>query len=70
MVVKLEDEDVAAALRRFAHEQGIALLILGATRRSWIRRLIGGSVVDSLVNDPRGLDVLIVDSDRDEEKPA
>jgi hypothetical protein len=26
--------------------------------------------VDSLVNDPRGLDVLIVDSDRDEEKPA
>ena len=70
MVVKLEDEDVAAALRRFAHEQGVALLILGTTRRSWWHRLVRRSVVDSLVNDPGGLDVLIVDSDREEEKLA
>ncbi len=66
MVVKLEDPDVPAALKRFAREQGIALLILGASRRTWWQRVRRGSVVDAMINDPGGLDLLIVDSDREE----
>jgi two-component system sensor histidine kinase KdpD len=64
MVVKLEDADVAAALRKFAREQGVALLILGSSRRSWWERFLRTSVVDAMVNDPGGLDVLIVESER------
>jgi len=66
MVVKLEDSDPARALRTFAREQGVALLILGATRRSRWHRLLHGSVADELIREPGGLDILIVDSEREE----
>ena len=66
MVVKLEDADAARALRAFAREQGVALVILGSTRRSRWHRLLHGSVVDELLHDPGGLDVLVVDSERED----
>ena len=69
-VVKLEEEDVARALRKFAREQGVSLLILGSTRRSWWHRLARPSVVDAMIADPAGLDVLIVDSEREEPEGA
>jgi len=65
-VVKLEDADVPSALRRFAREQGVSLLILGATRRPWWHRIARRSVVDAMIADPAGLDILIVESERDE----
>ena len=58
-IVKLEGNDVAAALCRFALERGVTLLLVGQSRRSIWRRLFSGSVVDQLVNNAYGLDVLV-----------
>jgi two-component system sensor histidine kinase KdpD len=62
-VVKLQAEDVAEALGRFAREKGVTLIIVGQSRRSWWQRLRHGSVLDRLVNNPFGLDVLVVSVD-------
>jgi two-component system sensor histidine kinase KdpD len=63
-VVKLQAADVAAALLRFAQEKGVTLIIVGQSRHSTWRRLTRGSVVDQLVRNPYGIDVLIVSVDR------
>jgi two-component system, OmpR family, sensor histidine kinase KdpD len=59
-VVTLDGEDVAATLRRFAREKGATLLVVGQSRRAWWERLRGASVVDRLVADGDGPDVLVV----------
>jgi two-component system, OmpR family, sensor histidine kinase KdpD len=59
-VVKLEGEDVAATLVRFAAERGVTLAIVGETRRSRWYRLRHGSIVDRLMSAHTGLDVLVV----------
>jgi len=59
-VVKLEGEDVAATLGRFARERGVTLAIVGETRRSRWYRLRRGSIVDRLMATRGGLDVLVV----------
>lgn len=62
-VVKLEGDDVAAAISRFARERRVSLLIVGKTTRSWWHRMLHGSVVDKLVQATDGLDVLVVSFD-------
>ncbi|MDB4888323.1 MAG: sensor protein [Gemmatimonadetes bacterium] len=62
-VVKLEGEDVAVALCRFAMKKGVTLLIVGQSRRSRLHHLTKGSVVERLVNNTDGLDVLVVSFD-------
>ena len=59
-VVKLEGEDVAATLVRFARERGVTLAIVGETRRSRWYRLRRGSIVERLMAARAGLDVLVV----------
>jgi len=59
-VVKLEGTDVAGAIRAFARERGVSLVIVGRSTRSWWHRLRRGSVVDDLVRNMDGLDVLVV----------
>ncbi|MFN8579456.1 MAG: histidine kinase [Gemmatimonadaceae bacterium] len=59
-VVKLQGEDVAAALRRFAAERGVTMAIVGESRRSRWYRLRNGSIVDRLLAARTGLDVLVV----------
>ena len=59
-VVKLEGNDVAATLVRFAAERGVTLAIVGETRRSRWYRLRNGSIVDRLLAGHTGLDVLVV----------
>jgi two-component system sensor histidine kinase KdpD len=59
-VVKLEGDDVAATLVRFASERGVTLVIVGETRRSRWYRLRHGSIVDRLMEAHTGLDVLVV----------
>jgi two-component system sensor histidine kinase KdpD len=59
-VVKLEGEDVAGTLGRFASERGVTLAIVGETRRSRWYRLRRGSIVDRLMATPARLDVLVV----------
>jgi two-component system sensor histidine kinase KdpD len=62
-VVKLEGDDVADALCRFAVKKGVTLLIVGQSKRPRLHRLLKGSVVDTLVNNAQGLDVLVVSFD-------
>src|ERR1700722_3568200 len=59
-VVKLTATDVADALTTFANDHGVALILVGRSRRSWFHRIFRGSVVSKLVNNPHGGDVLIV----------
>ena len=62
-VVKLEGDDVASALIRFASKKGVTLLIVGQSKRSRLHHLTRGSVVERLVNNAEGLDVLVVSFD-------
>jgi two-component system sensor histidine kinase KdpD len=59
-VVKLTGTNVPEALATFAREHGVALILVGRSKRSWLHRLLRGSVVSHLVNNPHGIDVLIV----------
>jgi two-component system sensor histidine kinase KdpD len=62
-VVKLEGEDVADALCAFAVKKGVTLLIIGQSKRSRWHHLFSGSVVERLVGNIEGLDVLVVSFD-------
>jgi two-component system sensor histidine kinase KdpD len=66
-VVKLEGDDVAATLLRFAKERGVTLAIVGETRRSRWHRLRRGSIVDRLMANRSGLDVLVVSAAEESE---
>jgi two-component system sensor histidine kinase KdpD len=59
-VVKLEGDDVALAILRFAAQKGVSLLIAGQSTRSRWHKIRHGSVVSRLVNNSSGLDVLVV----------
>jgi two-component system sensor histidine kinase KdpD len=59
-VVKLEGEDVGATLCRFAVEKGVSIIIIGQTSRSRWHRLRHRSVLETIVNNEDGLDVLVV----------
>jgi two-component system sensor histidine kinase KdpD len=59
-VVKLTGRDVAATLCRFAEEKGVSLMVVGQSTRSRWHRFRHGSVVESLVNNNGGIDVLVV----------
>ena len=62
-IVKLVDADVAGALSRFAMERGVTLVIVGQSSRSKWHRLRHGSVVDRIIANTHGLDVLVVSFD-------
>ena len=59
-VVKLEGDNVAEALSRFAAERGVTLAIVGETRRSRWYRLRRGSIVERLLGQSSQLDVMVV----------
>lgn len=59
-VVTLRGDDVADQICRFAAEKRVTLIVVGQSRRSWWERLRRGSVVDRLMNNAYGLDVLVV----------
>jgi K+-sensing histidine kinase KdpD len=39
---------------------GVTLVIVGQSRRSWLHRLRRGSVIDALLRNTQGLDILVV----------
>jgi Osmosensitive K+ channel histidine kinase len=59
-VVKLTGSDVAATICKFAVEKGVTLAIVGQSSRSGLSHLFRKSVVDQLMNNTVGLDVLVV----------
>jgi two-component system sensor histidine kinase KdpD len=59
-VVKLTGPDVATAIAKFAVEKGVTLAIVGQSSRSGMSHLFRKSVVQQLLNNTVGLDVLVV----------
>jgi two-component system sensor histidine kinase KdpD len=59
-VVKLQGDDVAGALCRFARERGVSLIVVGQSARSRWHRFWRGSIVDRLINNRDGIDVQII----------
>jgi two-component system sensor histidine kinase KdpD len=59
-VVKLAGSDVARAICKFAVEKGVTLAIVGQSSRSGLSHLFRKSVVEQLMNNRVGLDVLVV----------
>ena len=62
-VVKLEGDDVVETLYRFALKKGVTLVIVGQSKRPRLYYLRKGSVVEGLVNNNEGLDVLVLSFD-------
>jgi two-component system sensor histidine kinase KdpD len=61
-VVWLAGQDVAAELLRFAHEQGVTMVILGKSRRPRWTRLLRQSPIDALALIGTDIDVLEIDA--------
>ncbi len=59
-VVQVPGTDVADALLEFARARGVSLILAGQSRKAWWQRVAGGSVVDRLVRNAAGIDVLVV----------
>lgn len=59
-VVKLSGTEIAPAICRFAVEKGVTLAIIGQSKRSALSHLLRRSVVEQLINNSVGLDVLVV----------
>jgi two-component system sensor histidine kinase KdpD len=54
-------KDVAGTITAFANEYGIKVVIVGKSRQPWHRRLLGNSLVEKLLRESKGVDVMIVD---------
>lgn len=62
-VVTLPGEDIAETIIHFAAQKGVTMVIVGQTHRSRWRRWRKGAVVERLVDNAFGLDVLVVTPD-------
>jgi len=58
-VVRLESTDPAGALLDFARSHGVGHLVIGRSRASWWRQVMGQSVAMRLVREGSGFDILI-----------
>jgi two-component system sensor histidine kinase KdpD len=54
--------DVPSTILAFAREYDIRIIVMGKSRQPWLRRLLGGSIVDRLVRESPGIDILIADT--------
>jgi two-component system, OmpR family, sensor histidine kinase KdpD len=53
--------DVVSTILAFAREYDIRVIVMGKSHRPWHRRLLGGSILERLVRESAGVDVMIVD---------
>jgi two-component system sensor histidine kinase KdpD len=54
-------KDVVSTILAFAREYGIKVVVMGKSHRPWHSRLFGGSILERLVRELEGMDVLVVD---------
>jgi two-component system sensor histidine kinase KdpD len=54
-------QDVVSTVLAFAREYGIKVIVMGKSHRPWHRRLLGGSILERLVHEAAGVDLMIVD---------
>ena len=53
--------DVASTIAAFGREYGIKVVVMGKSNQPWHRRLLGGSILERLLQQSEGMDVMIVD---------
>jgi two-component system, OmpR family, sensor histidine kinase KdpD len=53
--------DVVSTILAFAREYGIRVIVMGKSRQPWYRRLRGGSILERLLREADGIDLVIVD---------
>ena len=53
--------DVVSTILAFAREYGIRVVVMGKSHRPWHRRLLGGSILERLLRESDGVDIMIVD---------
>ena len=61
--------DAAAALIAFARAENATQIILGASRRSWVRELTHGSVINRVIAGAGKIDVHVIASHQDDKAP-
>jgi two-component system, OmpR family, sensor histidine kinase KdpD len=54
-------KDIVSTITAFAREYEIKVVVMGKSHRPWHRRIFGGSILDRLLRESDGLDVVIVD---------
>jgi len=54
-------KDVPSTILAFAKEYDIRVVVMGRSQQSWRRRVLGGSILERLIRESDGLDVMIVD---------
>jgi two-component system sensor histidine kinase KdpD len=59
--MSFKGRDVASTIASFAREYGIKIIIMGRSQQPWHRRLFEGSILERLLRQTHGMDVLIVD---------
>ncbi len=53
-------KDVVSTITAFAREYDIKVVVMGKSHRPWYARVLGGSILDRLLRESDGLDVVIV----------
>jgi two-component system sensor histidine kinase KdpD len=53
--------DVSRTIAAFAREYGIKVVVMGKSRQPWYRRILGESILEQLLRQSDGIDVMIVD---------
>jgi two-component system sensor histidine kinase KdpD len=53
--------DVPSTILAFAREYDIRVIVIGKSRQSWWHRLWHGSLIERVIRDSKGIDILIVD---------
>jgi two-component system, OmpR family, sensor histidine kinase KdpD len=60
--LQFKGTDLVTAIDAFVKEYGVTHIVLGRSQRPWYRRWLSQSVVDRLLQNVRGVDVVVVDN--------
>lgn len=63
VAMTLQGSDVVGTITAFIKEYAITHVLLGRSHRAWYQRLFSQSILDRLLNEVRGVDVVVVDTD-------
>jgi two-component system sensor histidine kinase KdpD len=69
-IAKVEGNDVAEEILRYARRERVGLIVVGQTQRGWWYRMQHGSVIQRLLDGAGDLDVLVVSFNEDGERPG
>jgi two-component system sensor histidine kinase KdpD len=63
VAMTLQGSDVVSTIAAFVKEYGITHILLGRSHRAWYQRLFSQSILDRLLNEVHGVDIVVVDTD-------